>query len=62
MHKKRVNHHELMALGIVQWTSWKTTERKIKNDGFPAYFDGGRWSFDPKEVEGWIKARKHRAS
>lgn len=57
--KKRIYHDEVLKLGLVPWSSWKTTKRKIENENFPAYYDGGEWSFDPKEIENWFKQRKY---
>lgn len=60
--KKRIHHEELLALGLVPWTSWKTTKRRIDEDGFPAMWDGGRWCFDPKQVEMWFKKREKKTA
>lgn len=60
--KEKISHGALMELKIVPWTSWKTTKRKIKADGFPHYFDGGRYSFVAEEVEMWWKRRQNAAA
>jgi len=58
--KKRVTFKELQAMGVLPWTSWKTTKRKIDTDGFPCYFENGHYSFDLEEIEMWFKRRRVR--
>jgi len=58
---KKMYHDELLKSGLVPWKSWKTTERKIKNENFPAHFDGGRWSFSSDEISIWWKQRKFKS-
>ena len=57
-YKKRVYHNELLKMGLVPWTSTKTTMRRVKNDGFPGTWDGGRWCFNIDEVQAWFKKRE----
>jgi len=59
--KKRVRYKELVELGLIPWSSWRTTKRKILLENFPAYRDEGTWYFDPREVEMWWKKRKSAA-
>ena len=56
--KSRVSFKKIVEMGILPWTSWKTTKRKIVEDSFPAYFENGHYSFVPEEIEMWFKKRK----
>jgi hypothetical protein len=59
---KRVYHDYLIKNKIVPWTSWRTTLRRIKEDGFPAYqITDEKWCFDLEEVELWFKQHKKTA-
>lgn len=53
--KKKIYHEDLLKTGLLPWTSWKTTERRMKNDSFPGHWDGSRWYFKIDEVESWFK-------
>lgn len=47
------------ASKIMEITGWcrNTLRRKIKEHNFPFIFDGGRYKFDLKKVETWMKER-----
>lgn len=56
--KKRVTYKQLAEMGVLPWSSWKTTKRKIEGEGFPAYHESGHYYFDLGEIEMWFKKRK----
>lgn len=60
--KRKIYHDELLETGLVPWKTWKTTERKMKADGFPGHWDGGRWFFVLEEVEAWFKRIDKKAA
>lgn len=60
--KKRITHKEVLERGIVPWTSWKTTKRKIQSENFPAYFESGKWYFVAEEIEVWFKRKKFNSA
>ncbi len=53
--KKKIYHEDLLKTGLLPWKSWKTTERRMKNESFPAHWDGTRWYFKIEEIEAWFK-------
>jgi hypothetical protein len=56
--KRRVTYEFLKKNQVLPWSSWRTTTRKIKSEGFPAYIDAGKYYFDLDEIEIWFKKRK----
>lgn len=45
-------------MNVLPWKTWKTTAKKIKEEGFPAYHEDNRYYFEVEEVEIWFKKKK----
>ena len=53
---------ELVNSDLVPWKTMDTIRKKVREEGFPAYYDGGRYYFDPEKIERWFKRREVVAS
>lgn len=59
---KLLTFSKLKATGLIPWVHWRTMKLKIDHENFPVSIISGRYYFDLKQVELWLKQREQRVA